>query len=404
MNMIHSTCGCGCSVSRSASSLERQRLPEEAAAASAGGSTMQQGADMEAVVEQAAREADALQPAVSAAGTGRGKAVETDRAGGSCMALTDRDTTAQASAEPSAWRSAAGAEADTAETESGSHAGMIRLPGGTFLMGTDDREGFPQDGEGPSRLVTLDSFYLDACAVTNEQFLAFVRDTGYKTEAELYGWSFVFHLFVPDRLRSSVDAVVQSAPWWWKVDGASWHAPEGPGTGIGERMDHPVVHVSWNDAQAYARWAGKRLPTEAEWEYAARGGLEGRRYAWGDTLLPDGQHRCNIWQGTFPQVNEALDGYAGTAPAQSFPPNGFGFYHMAGNVWEWCADWFSPAYHRTTPSLNPAGPPQGQTKTLKGGSYLCHSSYCNRYRVAARTSNTPDSSTGHMGFRCAADV
>lgn len=365
---------------------------------------MQQCGDTEAAVEQAAREADALQPAVAADGPGGGGVTDAVRAGGSCAAVTARGTAARAEEEPAASRSAAGPGAGPAETETGRRDGMIRLPGGTFRMGTDDREGFPQDGEGPSRPVTLDAFYLDACAVTNEQYLAFVRDTGYRTEAERYGWSFVFHLFVPERLQPMVDAVVQSAPWWWKVDGASWRAPEGPGTGIGERMEHPVVHISWNDADAYARWAGKRLPTEAEWEYAARGGLEGRRYAWGDDLLPDGQHQCNIWQGTFPQENDALDGYAGTAPARSFPPNGYGFYNMAGNVWEWCADWFSPDYHRTTTSLNPAGPSQGQTKTLKGGSYLCHSSYCNRYRVAARTSNTPDSSTGHMGFRCAADA
>ncbi|MFC4100198.1 formylglycine-generating enzyme family protein [Paenibacillus xanthanilyticus] len=283
-------------------------------------------------------------------------------------------------------------------------AGMVLLPGGEFRMGTDDKDVFPLDGEGPSRLVTVDPFYIDETAVTNAQFQAFVDATGYVTEAEQFGWSFVFHLFVPERLRPSVTSVVQSAPWWWSVEGTYWRAPEGPGTSIEDRLEHPAVHISWHDASAYAKWAGKRLPTEAEWEYAARGGLDGRRYPWGDELTPDGEHRCNIWQGTFPRVNEAEDGYAGTAPARSFEPNGYGLYNMAGNVWEWCSDWFSPEYHRSGESVNPRGVAAGATRTLKGGSYLCHRSYCNRYRVAARTSNTPDSSTGHMGFRCAADV
>ncbi|TYP79769.1 formylglycine-generating enzyme family protein [Paenibacillus methanolicus] len=283
-------------------------------------------------------------------------------------------------------------------------AGMIKIPGGAFRMGTDDKNVFSLDGEGPSRLVTIDPFYIDETAVTNAQFLAFVDATGYVTEAEQYGWSFVFHLYVPERLRPCVTSVVQNAPWWWNVAGAYWGAPEGPGTSIEDRLSHPAVHISWHDASAYAKWAGKRLPTEAEWEYAARGGLDGKRYPWGDELTPDGEHRCNIWQGTFPRVNEVEDGYEGTAPARSFEPNDFGLYNMAGNVWEWCSDWFSPEYHRSGESVNPRGAAGGETRTLKGGSYLCHQSYCNRYRIAARTSNTPDSSTGHMGFRCAADA
>jgi formylglycine-generating enzyme required for sulfatase activity len=168
-------------------------------------------------------------------------------------------------------------------------------------------------------------------------------------------------------------------------------------------MDHPVIHVTWNDAAAFATWAGKRLPTEAEWEYAARGGLVGKRYVWGDELTPDGEHRCNIWQGTFPTVNSRDDGYAGTCPVTTYEPNGYGLYNMAGNVWEWCSDWFSASYHRTAETTNPSGPPSGSARVMRGGSYLCHESYCNRYRVAARTSNTPDSSTGNLGFRCAAD-
>lgn len=282
--------------------------------------------------------------------------------------------------------------------------GMVLLPGGEFVMGDGSGEGFPQDGEGPARAFTLDPFYIDPYAVTNERFGAFVAETGYVTEAERFGWSFVFHLFVPEALQNAANGVAGGAPWWRKVDGACWRAPEGPGSDVAARGDHPVVHVSWHDADAYCRWAGKRLPTEAEWEYAARGGLARKRYPWGDTLLVGGEHRCNIWQGAFPNVNHASDGYIGTAPVDGFAPNGYGLYNMSGNTWEWCGDWFSPAHHAKASARNPRGPAKGTARTLKGGSYLCHKSYCNRYRVAARTSNTPDSSTGHMGFRCAADA
>jgi formylglycine-generating enzyme required for sulfatase activity len=281
---------------------------------------------------------------------------------------------------------------------------MIYLEGGSFLMGTDDNEGFPNDGEGPVREITLSPFYIDPCTVTNREFQRFVEATGYRTEAEQFGWSFVFHLFVSPQTAATVTSVVQNSPWWWNVSGADWSHPEGPDSSIQDRMDHPVIHVSWNDAMAYCQWAGKRLPTEAEWEFAARGGLVQKRYPWGDLLKPDGEHRCNIWQGKFPDKNNASDGYAGTAPAHSFAPNGYGLYNVAGNVWEWCADWFSPTFHINGPRIDPAGPPAGQARVTRGGSYLCHKSYCNRYRVAARTSNTPDSSTGNIGFRCAADV
>jgi formylglycine-generating enzyme required for sulfatase activity len=281
---------------------------------------------------------------------------------------------------------------------------MVAIPGGTHWLGNDSGEAFADDGEGPVRKVTVSDFFLDPCAVTNQQFARFVKATGYLTEAEQIGWSYVFYQLVDARARASIiEAVVPGAPWWCAVRGASWRAPSGPGSA--PLPNHPVVHTSWNDAQAYASWARKRLPTETEWEVAARGGLDRAIYPWGDELAPRGQHRCNTWRGTFPTLNTLEDGYLGTAPVNAFRPNGYSLYNMAGNVWEWCSDWWSNSWHvEAAPAtrLNPKGPPSGISRVIRGGSYLCHESYCNRYRVAARTSNTPDSSTGHMGFRCAA--
>jgi len=194
------------------------------------------------------------------------------------------------------------------------------------------------------------------------------------------------------------------AQWWLGVDGASWKEPEGPGSTIDGRLDHPVIHISWNDAEAFCAWSGTRLPTEAEWEYAARGGLDQNRYAWGDELMPDGKHHCNIWQGTFPEKNSKADGYLATAPVDAYEPNGFGLYNVSGNVWEWCGDWWSPGPHPTENVVDPMGPDTGDGRVMRGGSYLCHKSYCNRYRVGARSTNTPDSSTGNMGFRVATDA
>lgn len=281
--------------------------------------------------------------------------------------------------------------------------GMKLLPGGTFRMGTDSDEGFAQDGEGPAFDVKLNPFYIDPCAVTNKQFAKFVQETGYVTEAERFGNSMVFHLLVPAAQARKVTQRAHGAEWWWLVTGANWRRPEGLGSDISKRGDHPVVQVSWNDAAAYCAWAGKRLPTEAEWEYAARGGLAGARYPWGDELTPGGVHHCNIWQGNFPLTNTREDGYLATAPARSFPPNGFGLFNMAGNVWEWCTDWFTPT-RQEHGAQNPAGPPTGTARVIRGGSYLCHESYCNRYRIAARSHNTPESATGHMGFRCVVDA
>ena len=294
-----------------------------------------------------------------------------------------------------------------ARIKTGATADMVLLDGGPFTMGDESDVGFAEDGEGPKRQVRLDPFYVDRYPVTNRQYQAFVKATHYRTEAESFGWSFVFHLLLPPYLLQKLvaDNRVVGLQWWIKVDGACWSRPEGPQSNIKKRLDHPVVHISWRDAAAYCQWAGKRLPTEAEWEYAARGGLVSKRYAWGDELTPGNLHRCNIWQGDFPTANSAEDGYVGTSPVFVYQANGYGLHDVAGNVWEWCNDWFSPDYHqRGEPSENPTGPPRSDNKLMKGGSYLCHDSYCNRYRVAARTKNTPDSSTGNLGFRCVRDV
>ena len=280
--------------------------------------------------------------------------------------------------------------------------GLVLLEGGSFRMGSDDRDANPGDGEGPVRVVDVSPFWIARRTVTNAEFAEFVRETGYRTGAEQFGWSFVFDAFLPEPAQRAAQRPY-TAPWWCRVDGSWWAEPEGPGSGIEDRMDHPVVHVDHGDALAYCAWAGLRLPTEAEWEYAARGGLEGRRYAWGDELTPDGQHRCNIWQGSFPTHNTAEDGHRGTAPADSFEPNGFGLHCVAGNVWEWCSDWWTMD-HPVEGLLDPQGPDHGQMRVMRGGSYLCHSSYCNRYRAAARTSNDPDSCSGNIGFRCAKDA
>jgi formylglycine-generating enzyme len=275
---------------------------------------------------------------------------------------------------------------------------MVRLDGGTFMMGGQDPDGHPADGEGPIRPVTLDPFAIDAYTVTNAHFAAFVGDTGYLTTAEETGWSFVFGGLLPDDFP--LTRGVAAAPWWRQVFGADWAHPEGPHSRVDDRPTHPVVHISWFDAVAYCRWAGVRLPTEAEWEYAARGGLEQQRFPWGDELVPGGRHRANVWQGDFPAENSCADGWYGTAPVDAYDPNGFGLFNVVGNVWEWTSDWFG-VEHAPAPATNPAGPAQGTHRVMRGGSYLCHESYCNRYRLSARSAVTPDSTTGNLGFRCA---
>jgi formylglycine-generating enzyme len=282
----------------------------------------------------------------------------------------------------------------------GDNGSLISLRGAAFEMGTDLIEGFADDGEGPARRVLVGDFALGATTVTNREFSEFVRATGYITTAEQIGTSFVFHLQVPESRRDQARRVVPGLHWWLDVDGACWQRPEGPGSFIHDRPDHPVVHVSCDDAQAFCAWKQCRLPTEAEWEFAARGGLDGKRYPWGDALEPDGRARCNIWQGDFPRSTTAEWG-VGPVRADAFEPNGFGFYNMCGNVWEWCADAFSPHYHTVTASENPSFDAPTGKRSMRGGSFLCHDSYCNRYRVAARSSNTPATSASNIGFRVA---
>jgi formylglycine-generating enzyme required for sulfatase activity len=253
-------------------------------------------------------------------------------------------------------------------------------------MGSAEQR-YPADGESPARPANVQGFRIAAHAVSNDDFAAFATATGYLTTAERESWSFVFAGLLPNDFPPT--RAVAAAPWWRQVPGAAWHRPEGDGSDLGGRGSHPVVHVSWLDARAYCRWAGGRLPDEVEWEYAARGGLDGARFPWGDELNPGGEHRMNVFQGRFPGQDTGEDGFVGTAPVDAFPPNGHGLHNMTGNVWEWCAGRF--------------GPSRPGQRTMRGGSYLCHSSYCWRYRCAARSANTPDSSAGNIGFRMAAD-
>jgi formylglycine-generating enzyme required for sulfatase activity len=309
----------------------------------------------------------------------------------------------------------------------GGPPGMVWIPGGEFTMGTDLELGWPD--EKPAHRVQVDGFWMDQTEVTNAQFAVFVEATGYVTTAEkppvaeeilkqmppgtppppkekLVPGSLVFQ-----PTQGPVDTR-DFSQWWHWTPGASWRHPEGPASSIKGREDHPVVQVSWDDAAAYAKWAGKRLPTEAEWEFAARGGLEGKPYVWGDEPPSKGKPRCNIWQGEFPWKNTAEDGYERTAPVKSYASNGYQLYDMAGNVWEWCADWYQRDLYRQRAGqgvvVNPTGPEETRDparpfmpqRVQRGGSFLCNDSYCSRYRPSARHGCSPDTGMSHVGFRC----
>ena len=279
---------------------------------------------------------------------------------------------------------------------------LVAIPAGRFTMGTSDARGYPADGEGPEHDVELSAFAIGVHAVTNDEFAAFVAATGHRSTAEHFGTSFVFGGLLPDDFAPTRG--VAAAPWWREVPGADWRHPEGPQSDLRGRGAHPVVHASWFDALAFCGWSGTRLPTEAEWERAARGGRTGVHFPWGDELEPAGEHRMNVFQGVFPGGDTGVDGWIGTCPVGTYPPNDFGLHETTGNVWEWCADWFDAAYYLSSPRRDPRGPADGQARVMRGGSYLCHDSYCWRYRVDARSGSTPDSTTGNVGFRVAADA
>ena len=280
-------------------------------------------------------------------------------------------------------------------------AAFVDIPASTFVMGDDGPDAVLEDGEGPSRRVSLSAYSIASTTVTNREFGDFVRATRYVTDAERAGRSFVFFLQVDEAERASHRRIAKRLPWWLDVEAACWQRPEGPGSQVYTRPGHPVVHVSWHDAHAYCEWAGARLPTEAEWECAARGGLERRRFAWGNELMrADGSPRCNVWRGSFP--DRPADGWRPEpVAADANDPNGHGLYNVCGNVWEWCADWFAPDYHVTTGNSDPAYTRATGRRSMRGGSFLCHDSYCNRYRVSARSSNSPESASSNLGFRVA---
>ena len=285
---------------------------------------------------------------------------------------------------------------------------MVRIDGGEFAMGSDDPAFFDAQ---PVHRVHVTGFWIDATEVTNAQFSKFVEATGYKTVAERLGGAMVFR---SPRKPSALDDPSQ---WWSWVEGANWRHPEGPGSNIANRPDHPVVQAAYDDALAYAGWAGKRLPTEAEWEFAARGGLDGAAFAWGDDFIPHGRHQANTFQGSFPESNTAEDGYVVTSPVRAFPPNGFGLYGVAGNVWEWVSDWYDADYYETLVALNasvvdPQGPtvshdpsePNVAKRVQKGGSFLCTDQFCARYMPGGRGRADPETPFGHTGFRLVRDI
>ncbi len=312
-------------------------------------------------------------------------------------------------------------------------AGMVWIPSGEFAMGTDDPTKMSCEGTGhdampdarPVHRVSVDGFWMDATEVTNAQFEQFVKATGYVTIAEQKPKAADFPGVPPEALvPGSIVFTPTPGPvpldnfiaWWRYEPGANWRHPEGPKSDLQGREKYPVVQVSYDDAAAYAKWAGKRLPTEAEWEYAARGGLAGKPFAWGDELRPGGKWMANIFQGTFPVKDTGADGFAGLAPVAQFPPNGYGLYDMAGNAWEWCADWYRPDYYAQLAKLgvahNPPGPPDSfdpqepgvPKRVQRGGSFLCSDQYCSRYMVGSRGKGEPSSAADHIGFRCVQDL
>jgi formylglycine-generating enzyme len=324
-----------------------------------------------------------------------------------------------------------GSLADTSSIRQGENSteGMINIPGGEYKMGASDNEGQPD--EYPQHHVKVDGFWMDATEVTNAQFEKFVKATGYITTAEKKpDWEEIKKQLPPGTPKPDDSLLVASslvftAPdhpiavndasqWWTWVKGADWRHPQGPSSNIKGKENLPVVHISWDDAQAYCRWSGKRLPTEAEWEWAARGGLNNNIYPWGNEDIETGKVKANTWQGSFPDKNTVWDRYYNAAAVKSFAPNGYGLYDMAGNVWEWCSDWYGQAYYQQVKNQlaeNPKGPsvsydpmePTVPKRVVRGGSFLCNASYCKGYRVTSRMKTSPDTGLEHTGFRCVKD-
>ncbi len=319
---------------------------------------------------------------------------------------------------------------DSIQPADKSHEGMVWIKGGSFSMGADSDQG--RQDEFPKHTVQLNGFFMDASEVTNAQFAAFVKATNYITTAEKdVVWEELKKQLSPNTPKPSPDMLKAASlvfvptegevnlqdysQWWQWTHGANWKHPKGPDSDIKGKENYPVVHISWDDAKAYCKWAGKRLPTEAEWEYAARGGLVKKVYAWGNGKIDSGLSRCNYWQGNFPYKNDITDGFYGAAPVKSFAPNGYGLYDMAGNVWEWCADLYNNTYYadvaKIKVALNPKGPlksfdpdePLVAKRVMRGGSFLCNESYCSGYRVSARMKSSADSGMEHLGFRCVKD-
>lgn len=308
--------------------------------------------------------------------------------------------------------------------------GMVLIPGGNFIMGSEEIGA--KESEGPEHEVLISSFFMDETEVTNAQFRKFVEATAYKTVAERpVDWEEIKKQLPPNTPKPAdsvlkpgslvfdpipgVSNLYDISQWWAWVNGADWMHPTGPGSNIDGKDDHPVVHIAYDDAEAYARWAGKRLPTEAEWEYASRGGQSHNTFAWGDELVPDGTYLANFFQGTFPEYNKKMDGFEKTAPVKSYPPNDFGLYDMIGNVWEWTSDWYRPDAHKlcpVKPCHDPKGPdssldpnePLSPKRVTKGGSFLCSEKYCSNYRPSARMATSFDSGQEHLGFRCVIEL
>jgi formylglycine-generating enzyme len=344
-------------------------------------------------------------------------------------AISSKDSTHSCMNVPSRFSGSDSLSQNILVSNDTSNSGMILIPGGTFDMGADNNQASPD--EYPKHRVTVNTFYIDITEVTNAQFKIFIDATDYVTTSERKPDWEELKKTVPLGTPKPADSLMQAASlvfkqctepvslndytqWWSWITGADWKHPQGPQSNISGKENYPVVHVSWDDAMAYCKWAGKRLPTEAEWEFAARGGLINNIYPWGNEHINTGKAKANSWEGNFPYLNEKKDGFITAAPTKSYSPNGYGLYDMAGNVWEWCSDFYNQDYYKTLEGKTTSNPngaaksydadePYAIKRTLRGGSFLCNDGYCSGYRVARRMKNSPDTGLEHTGFRCVKD-